>query len=196
MAPKAAARSRRTSGAPVELSPAVRLVVASVRTPLGGLRLVAAGNRLCAAEFDDCDDRLALSLRRRWGRHSPPDAGRLPPAVTRAIREYFRGDVTAIDELEVDLAGTPFQQALWTTLRTVSAGSTLTYAEMAARLGCPAAARAVGHANGANPLSVVVPCHRLVGSNGSLTGYGGGLHRKHWLLAHEARHARLRTRHA
>ena len=81
--------------------------------------------------------------------------------------------------------GTPFQKRVWDALRQVPAGKTATYAEIAVLIGSPAAVRAVGAANGANPVAVVVPCHRIIGSNGTLTGYGGGLKRKEWLLRHE-----------
>ena len=92
----------------------------------------------------------------------------------------------AIDQVQVETRGTPFQEEVWAELRRIPAGSTLTYGELAARLGRPGASRAVGRANGQNPVAIVVPCHRVVGAHGVLTGYGGGLDRKRWLLAHEA----------
>lgn len=106
--------------------------------------------------------------------------------LTDALRRYFAGEVTAIDTLPVRTAGTPFQRDVWRALREIPCGSTLSYAKLAEQIGRPTAVRAVGLANGSNPVGVVVPCHRVIGSNGALTGYGGGIERKHWLLAHEA----------
>jgi methylated-DNA-[protein]-cysteine S-methyltransferase len=172
-----------------ELPARQKLVVATVSTPIGGLRLVTGSHGLCAAEFADREDRLVVSLNRRWragGYHLV--RGRAPRDVRTALEAYFAGELAAIGTLEIDLTGTAFQRAIWTRLRTIRPGSTLSYAAMAAAVGRPAAVRATGHANGANPVSVVIPCHRLVGADGSLTGYGGGLDRKRWLLAHEARH--------
>jgi methylated-DNA-[protein]-cysteine S-methyltransferase len=163
------------------------LLVDRLDTPIGTLVLVAdAAGRLQAAEWADAAERMAASLRRRFG---ATDADLVPAedpfGLTAALSAYFAGDLRAIDTLPVGVAGTPFQQQVWAALRGIPCGATGTYGALAARLGRPAAMRAVGHANGANPVSVVVPCHRLVGADGSLTGYGGGLARKRWLLAHE-----------
>ena len=111
--------------------------------------------------------------------------GRAPSPARRALEAYLAGDLGAIDALAVETAGTLFQRAVWAKLRLIPAGETLTYAALAARIGRPKAVRAVGAANGANPIGVVVPCHRVIGADGALTGYGGGLERKRWLLAHE-----------
>jgi methylated-DNA-[protein]-cysteine S-methyltransferase len=104
------------------------------------------------------------------------------------MKRYFAGDLAAIDELPVRTAGTPFQRDVWRALRAIPHGTTVSYAKLAEQVGRPNAVRAVGLANGSNPIGVVVPCHRVVGSNGSLTGYGGGIERKRWLLQHEIRH--------
>lgn len=109
-----------------------------------------------------------------------------PAGCTRALQAYFSGELDAIDGLRVAPAGTPFQHDVWRALRDVRGGTTTSYGELAARLGRPQASRAVGLANGSNPIAIVIPCHRVVGADGSLTGYGGGLDRKRWLLAHEA----------
>jgi methylated-DNA-[protein]-cysteine S-methyltransferase len=101
------------------------------------------------------------------------------------MRAYFKGDIAAIDNLPVETAGTPFQTSVWRALRRIRGGKTISYAELARRIGKPRAVRAAGLANGQNPISIVVPCHRVIGSDGSLTGYGGGLPRKKWLLEHE-----------
>ena len=159
----------------------------TLTTPIGDLLLVTdADGVIHAAEWADCLDRLPAELRESA-------RGRLPEAVCDAVGAYFGGTVDALDPIRVAASGTPFQRAVWDALRSVPPGTTLTYGALARMLGRPGGARSVGHANGANPISVVVPCHRLVGANGSLTGYGGGIRRKQWLLAHEARHARHRA---
>ena len=106
------------------------------------------------------------------------------PAAER-LEAYFGGETTALDGLDVELNGTPFQRRVWEALRAVRAGQTASYGDVARSIGAPAAVRAVGAANGANPVAIVVPCHRIIGASGSLTGYGGGLERKRWLLQHE-----------
>lgn len=108
-----------------------------------------------------------------------------PGGATRALGDYFSGDLGALDRLEVIESGTPFQRLVWRALRDIARGTTLSYGELARRIGQPRAVRAVGLANGQNPVNLVVPCHRVIGADGSLTGYGGGLRRKRWLLAHE-----------
>lgn len=100
------------------------------------------------------------------------------------LEEYFAGERTTFD-LKLAMAGTPFQQQVWAELRQIPYGETTSYGELADRIGRPTAARAVGMANGRNPIGIIVPCHRVVGSTGDLTGYGGGLERKRYLLAHE-----------
>jgi methylated-DNA-[protein]-cysteine S-methyltransferase len=101
------------------------------------------------------------------------------------IAAYFAGDLATLDTIRVNGGGTDFQVKVWRALRAILPGKTATYGEIAARLGCPSAARAVGLANSLNPIAIVVPCHRVVGVNGKLTGYAGGLDRKRWLLEHE-----------
>jgi methylated-DNA-[protein]-cysteine S-methyltransferase len=101
------------------------------------------------------------------------------------MARYFTGEIGVLDTIPVELNGTPFQKNVWQALRRIPGGSTISYAELAKRIGEPSAVRAVGAANGANPVAVIVPCHRVIGSDGRLTGYGGGLDRKQWLLEHE-----------
>jgi methylated-DNA-[protein]-cysteine S-methyltransferase len=110
---------------------------------------------------------------------------RAPETVRAALTAYFAGDLDRLKSIPWRVAGTPFQRNVWTALRAIPAGTALSYRTLATRLNVPKAVRAVGHANGANPISVVVPCHRVIGADGSLTGYGGGLDRKRWLLEHE-----------
>jgi methylated-DNA-[protein]-cysteine S-methyltransferase len=103
------------------------------------------------------------------------------------LKAYFGGDIDAIDALKTHSLGTPFQAKVWAALRAIPAGETRSYGQIAAQIGSPMAMRAVGLANGANPIGIVVPCHRVIGADGTLTGYGGGLPRKEWLLKHEAK---------
>jgi methylated-DNA-[protein]-cysteine S-methyltransferase len=108
-----------------------------------------------------------------------------PFGLTTRLAAYFDGGILAIDDIPTATAGTAFQRDVWRALRAIPAAETISYGQLAQRIGRPRAIRAVGLANGSNPIGVVVPCHRVIGANGSLTGYGGGLHRKEWLLAHE-----------
>ena len=156
-------------------------------TPVGSFALVAdEEGRLCAAGFLEGHARMERQVS-TWSRI---EGARLVPRVdphglTAALSRYFAGDLSAIESLPVSLRGTPFQRRVWEALRGIPRGETRSYAQLARRIGHPTAVRAVGLANGANPVAVVVPCHRVIGSDGSLTGYGGGLERKRWLLRHE-----------
>ncbi|MNZ84451.1 Methylated-DNA--protein-cysteine methyltransferase [compost metagenome] len=101
------------------------------------------------------------------------------------MQRYFSGELDVINDLPVMTAGTEFQRSVWQQLRQIPCGEIITYGELAKRIGRPTASRAVGMANGSNPISIVVPCHRVIGSQGALTGYAGGVQRKQWLLKHE-----------
>jgi methylated-DNA-[protein]-cysteine S-methyltransferase len=158
-------------------------------SPIGTILVVHdASNRLRALDFSDYETRMRRLLRLHNG---PEGFGfqldqRAAPAATRhALESYFAGELHAIDTIDVTTAGTPFQRSVWAALRTIRAGSTLSYGALARRIGRPNAVRAVGLANGANPIGIVVPCHRVIGSDASLTGYAGGVARKRWLLNHE-----------
>jgi methylated-DNA-[protein]-cysteine S-methyltransferase len=167
-------------------TPPERLMLDRLPTPIGEALLVTDGHGyLRAFDFDDYDARLRRQLRRHYGAGVPLADGRAPQRIRAALDGYFAGDLAQLDGIECRTAGTPFQRAVWAALRTIPAGHTLSYGALAARIGAPKAMRAVGLANGANPIGVVVPCHRVIGADGSLTGYGGGLDRKRWLLAHE-----------
>lgn len=152
---------------------------------IGPIHMVADGPTLIALEFGDVEHRLMPMLRARFGAVPPLEPVDEMAAIAPAVRAYFKGDIRAIDGLTTDGGGTEFQQSAWSALRRIPPGEVRSYAEMAALLGRPNAARAVGSANALNPISLVVPCHRLVGSKGALTGYGGGIERKRWLLEHE-----------
>jgi len=168
----------------------VPFVRQTVETPVGGLTLIARDERLCMAEFADCGHRMDRWLRARLAKASGDlKDGAVPASIAEAFAAYFDGGIAALDAVEVEFSGTDFQNGVWSALRGIAPGRTFAYGAFAERLGRPQAARAVGHANGANPLAVVVPCHRLVGAGGALVNYGGGLWRKRWLLDHEARYA-------
>jgi methylated-DNA-[protein]-cysteine S-methyltransferase len=156
---------------------------ATVETPVGPFWLAAKDGRLVAAGFADSGPRLFARLEARFGPLEPLEADDPAGAVT-ALRRFLAGEAAALSAVPVDLGGTPFQRDVWAALREIPAGSTITYSELSRRIGRPRAARAVGAANGANPVSIVVPCHRVVGKDG-LRGYAGGVARKEWLLAHE-----------
>jgi methylated-DNA-[protein]-cysteine S-methyltransferase len=166
--------------------PPERLFLDRLQTPIGTALLVFDRDGvLCALDWEEREDRMALLLRRQYRAAVPLEPGKAPRTMIDALRAYFAGKLGALDAIACSTGGTPFQRKVWTALRKIPAGRTLSYGTLAARLGMPQAVRAVGHANGANPISVVVPCHRLIGADGSLTGYGGGLPRKRWLLHHE-----------
>jgi methylated-DNA-[protein]-cysteine S-methyltransferase len=119
-------------------------------------------------------------------------AGAAPATIADALDAYFGGRLDALEALAVRTGGTAFQRRVWAALRRIPAGTTTSYGALARRIGRPTAWRAVGLANGANPIALVVPCHRVIGASGALTGFGGGIERKRWLLAHEAQHAHRR----
>lgn len=155
----------------------------SVTSPIGRLVVVSRGGRVCALDYADCAERMRRLLRGRYGTFQL--RGGAPQPAGDMLTTYFEGEFDAFDELDIDLGGTPFQQKVWNALRTIPAGTTRSYAGLARQLGVPAAYRAVGLANARNPIAIVVPCHRLIGADGGLTGYAGGLERKRWLLRHE-----------
>jgi methylated-DNA-[protein]-cysteine S-methyltransferase len=156
-----------------------------LQTPIGTALLVSdAGGVLRALDWVEYEPRMKELLRLQYGAVILRGA-RPPKEIAAALREYFKGDVACLSAIKWRVAGTPFQRKVWTALPAIKAGTTMSYGALAAKLGVPRAMRAVGHANGSNPISVVLPCHRLIGANGSLIKYGGGLERKRWLLEHE-----------
>jgi methylated-DNA-[protein]-cysteine S-methyltransferase len=166
-----------------EGSEAVELWTDTIHSEIGPIVMVMDSVGLCALEFGGGEERMKTALSRRFGSfvlHRGDELG-----VGARIEDYLAGDLHALDEIKVNPGGTAFQQTVWNALREIPAGTTQTYAQLAASIGRPSAPRAVGLANGQNPVSIVIPCHRLIGSNGALTGYAGGLERKRWLLRHE-----------
>ena len=159
---------------------------ARIDTPIGTILIVVGRDGfLRALDWADYEPRMRRLLRLHYG--DRPDFGpaRRAGVISRAIDRYFAGDLTAIDTVPVRTAGTPFQRRVWRALRAISYGTTVSYSRLATRIRSAGAARAVGTACGANPIGVVVPCHRVIGADGSLIDYGGGIERKAWLLAHE-----------
>jgi methylated-DNA-[protein]-cysteine S-methyltransferase len=148
------------------------------------LLVTDADGLLRALDWEDYAPRMKELLRLQYGAVTLNEM-RAPAAMRAALKSYFKGNLDRLSAIPWRVAGTPFQQKVWTALPGIPAGTTLSYGALAAQLDSPNAMRAVGHANGSNPISVVVPCHRLIGANGSLIKYGGGLERKRWLLRHE-----------
>jgi methylated-DNA-[protein]-cysteine S-methyltransferase len=156
-----------------------------LQTPIGMALLVTdADGVLRALDWEEYQPRMKNLLRLQYGGVVLKDA-RSPGDIEAALTGYFKGNLDRLNTIRWRVAGTPFQHKVWTALPGIPAGTTMSYGALAAQLDMPRAVRAVGHANGSNPISVVVPCHRLIGANGSLIKYGGGLERKRWLLKHE-----------
>jgi methylated-DNA-[protein]-cysteine S-methyltransferase len=170
----------------------------SLATPIGQLIYICdsegVSERQGALRMVDWSDHEARALRLldvhygKGGYALTPK--RDPFGLTTRLASYFDGDIHAIDDIPTATAGTAFQREVWRALRDIPAAETISYGQLAQRIGRHRAVRAVGLANGSNPIGIVVPCHRVIGANGSLTGYGGGLHRKEWLLAHERAHTK------
>jgi methylated-DNA-[protein]-cysteine S-methyltransferase len=165
------------------------LLVDRIETPIGEMLIVAdRDGNLRAADWTDHEERMLRLLRLHYGQNGfRLEPTRRANGLTDALSKYFAGDFVAINTLPVLTGGTPFQREVWCALREIPCGTTVSYSQLAKRIGRPAAVRAVGLANGSNPVGVVVPCHRVIGADGSLTGYGGGIERKRWLLEHEKR---------
>jgi len=161
------------------------LLVASLDSPIGPVHLVSDGRALCALELGEPEARLLPLLRARFGPGVACREARDPLGLASRVRAWFDGDLRALEGSPVDGGGTPFQRTVWAALRGIPPGETTTYGAIAAALGVPRGARAVGLACGRNPVAIAVPCHRVVGAGGHLTGYAGGLDRKQWLLEHE-----------
>lgn len=159
--------------------------IAEIGSPIGAITLAMRDERLCVLAFAEAWPRKRRALERRFGDVRFRATAQVHEPLLR-VRDYFAGDLAALTPIAVDTGGTPFQQAVWTALRTIPPGRTVAYRDLAQAIGHPAAVRAVGAANGANPVGIVIPCHRVIGADGRLVGYGGGVERKRWLLTHEA----------
>ncbi len=153
-------------------------------SPIGRILFVSDGEAVCALDFAGFEPRMNSLLARRYGNVEMRRASD-PLGLKRLLARYFAGDLHAFDSTPVRAGGSAFQESVWKALRTIPAGETWTYGQLAVKLRRPKAARAVGHANSLNPVAIIVPCHRVIGASSALTGYAGGLERKQWLLQHE-----------
>jgi methylated-DNA-[protein]-cysteine S-methyltransferase len=154
------------------------------QSPIGHILFASDGEAICALDFSGYETRMQSLLAKRYGATEFRRASD-PLNLQQSLRDYFSGNLHAFDRTPVRTGGSAFQELVWKTLRTIPAGSTWTYGQLAHELNRPTSARAVGHANSLNPVAIIVPCHRVIGASSSLTGYAGGLHRKQWLLQHE-----------
>ncbi len=155
-----------------------------IATPIGDMFLVTRDGVVVLLEFEDATDRVSRELNSRFKDYELQAASN-PFGLSEKIRAYFAGQIHIIDDILADGGGTAFESTVWQQLRHIPSGETISYGELATRIGNKNAMRAVGLANGKNPVAIIVPCHRVIGADGKLTGYGGGLHRKEWLLKHE-----------
>jgi methylated-DNA-[protein]-cysteine S-methyltransferase len=162
----------------------VQLWLDTLESAVGTICIVTNDAAVLAIDFDDCRDRMITMLGDRFDAVTlvPKDN---PLGVTTKLRRYFDGQWDALDDIAVNPGGTPFQQTVWTELRNIPLGQAVSYRDLAKALNKPGASRAVGLANSKNPIAIVIPCHRVIGSKGQLTGYAGGVDRKRWLLTHE-----------
>lgn len=160
------------------------LAIDTVSSAIGDILVITDEANLCAVEFGDCRSRIMRFLENRFSQIKLNSVEN-PLGISERIQAYLQGEYNSLDEIPISLGGTTFQQQVWLMLRTIPVGTVLTYGQLAEQLGKPTASRAVGFANSQNPISIVLPCHRVIGANGQLTGYAGGLERKRWLLTHE-----------
>ncbi len=163
----------------------MKLWLDRINSAIGTVFIVSDGKSLCAIDFSDYEHRMRKLLSQRYDEYELLEQSN-PQGFSDRLRAYFDRDFSALNDLPVNPGGTEFQQRVWQALRSIPVGKTWTYGELAKHLGKPTASRAVGMANSLNPISIVLPCHRVVGANGKLTGYAGGLERKRWLLEHES----------
>lgn len=160
------------------------LFLDTIDSDIGQILSICNRNSLCALDFADCKARILERLQQRYGPIQLTPATD-PLGVSTCIRAYLNGDCHSLDDIAVSPGGTVFQRQVWAALRKIPPGSTTSYGKLAAKVGRPTAYRAVGMANARNPIAIVIPCHRVIGAKGTLTGYAGGLKRKQWLLLHE-----------
>jgi methylated-DNA-[protein]-cysteine S-methyltransferase len=188
-----------TSGCPARppshrlWSSPLKLLISHILSPIGTVLLVSDGESLRALDFYDYEPRMHRLLRLHYGSYTltpAQDSGLLG----RSVQAYFEGDLAALDSVPVRTSGTAFQRLVWAALRLIPPGTTTTYGRLGEQIGRSNASRAVGLANAANPVAIVVPCHRVIGANANLTGYAGGLDRKKWLITHERQHASRHSR--
>lgn len=163
---------------------AVDLFIDRISTEIGTILIVSDEKAVCAVDFGDHEARMHELLTQHYEAFNLIPK-RNPLDISDRLQAYFEGDLRAVDNIPVNPGGTDFQREVWQNLRSIPPGKTITYGQLASLLNKPKSARAVGMANSLNPISIVLPCHRVIGANGKLTGYAGGLDRKRWLLHHE-----------
>ena len=159
-------------------------IAAPAGAPFAEILIAVDGDKLVAVDFKGFEARMQRLLAKRYAAFDFAEKSD-PCGFATSIRAYLAGKLDAIKDIAVDTGGTPFQRDAWQALRSIAPGTTVTYGEQAQRIGRPRAARAIGTANGQNPVAIVLPCHRVVGSQGALSGYAGGVATKAWLLQHE-----------
>ena len=162
----------------------MKITLADLETPIGPMRIAATPTGLCSVDFTERWDLIRRRLLQRFGNLTESSEGETFGVIPK-LAAYYSGAIESFNHIPFDPGGTPFQQTVWQALREIPRGTTWSYAQLAAHIGSPTAVRAVGATNGRNPLSIVVPCHRVIGKGGELRGYAGGLHRKRWLLSLE-----------
>jgi methylated-DNA-[protein]-cysteine S-methyltransferase len=162
----------------------MKLHIDRINSDIGTLVVVTDHEMLCALDFEDYEQRMRQLLQKRYGSFELEPKSN-PLGISSLICAYLEGDYQGVTQIPVNPGGTAFQQQVWSALRSIPPGQTRSYGELATHLGKPTAARAVGMANSLNPIAIVLPCHRVIGANQSLTGYAGGVERKRWLLRHE-----------
>lgn len=161
-----------------------KLKILKVKSPIGVLYAAVSGNKLCDMDFSTRWAEKKRRLQLRFGDVAFEEVGDAA-RIAKKLEAYLGGDLDALDSIEVETGGTEFQRKVWRELRRIPVGATISYGELARRVGNPKASRPVGAANGRNPVAIVIPCHRVIGADGTLTGYASGVDRKRWLLAHE-----------
>lgn len=177
------------------------LYLTNVASPIGDVLLVTDDQVLVSLDYKGYEHRMMRLLEKRYGPVNLVESSEQDSQIrqlTNSIQAYLAGNLTAIDTIAVNPGGTVFQAKVWQALRSITPGTVISYGELARHLGNPAAVRAIGTTNSLNPISIVLPCHRVIGANGSLTGYAGGIERKRWLLEHEGvdlAHPSLSTKH-
>jgi methylated-DNA-[protein]-cysteine S-methyltransferase len=172
----------------------VQFFLERINTPTGRMVIVTNDDCLRAVDWEDHEPRMQGLLRRHYGTNTILREASRPSEAGCSLQAYFEGDLDAVTPLLTRTNGTDFQRTVWDALRRIPIGHTISYGALALQIGRPTATRAVGLANGANPIAIVIPCHRVIGANASLTGYGGGLDRKRWLLAHESAYSARDTK--
>lgn len=161
-----------------------KLISDIYQSPVGEIFLAADENELCSLDFNDNDSRIEKLLKQRFGEYELSTKRNFLNMHER-LDKYFKGDWQAFDGLAMNTHGTDFQQRVWQSLQTISTGDAISYEQLAGKIKNPKAVRAVASTNASNPIAVIIPCHRVIGKNGSLRGYTGGIDRQAWLLQHE-----------